>query len=91
MAEENELTNLKSKLKEAQQKQAETLQAAGTRTLENKQVEVLTIGPRAPAATILGLVSTRAARRHTVAEPDPTDPVVLFDTGPNDPVIIISV
>lgn len=85
MAEENELANLKSELRN--QQEAEAREAAGARTLEGKQVEIHTVGPRAPASMLL---RARAARvpTTTIAESDPTDPVVSFDTGPNDPVVI---
>jgi hypothetical protein len=91
MAEHNELTSLKTQLKEAQRQESAARDLAGGQTLDSKQVEVYTVGPRAPASAILGLVSSRNARRTTLAESDPTDPVVMFDMGPNDPVIIVRV
>lgn len=85
MAQENELANLKSELRN--QQETEAREAAGAQTLEGKQVEIHKVGPLAPASMLL---RARSARRptHTIAEGDPTDPVVSFDTGPNDPVII---
>jgi len=85
MAKENELANLKSEF--SKQQEAEAREAAGARTLEGKQVEIHTVGPSAPASMLL---RARAARRptHTIAESDPTDPAVAFDTGPSDPVVI---
>jgi hypothetical protein len=86
MAKENELAKLKSELRTEREQESEVREAAGALTLEGKQVEILTVGPRAPASMLL---SARAARRRIVlAESDPTDPVVAFDRGPNDPVTI---
>jgi hypothetical protein len=89
MAEENELSKLKRMLKDQKEQELQTNQLAEAVTLDSKQVEVYKVGPRAPASTILGLVTARGRRTQTLGDGDGSDPIVIFDTGPNDPIIIV--
>jgi hypothetical protein len=88
---EDELTNLKKLVHENLSRQTDARLAADTQTLEGKQVQIHRVGPRAPASTILGLIAPRLAAnpKHTIANFDGTDPIILFDTGPADPIVVV--